>query len=55
MGFFDDEDEADDLLEELRRTGVRSAVIGKRSLEQIRFVLRDPPQDVSRKDEGAKS
>ena len=49
MGFFDDEDEADDLLEELRRTGVRSAVMGKRSLEQIKFVLRDPPQDVIEK------
>jgi hypothetical protein len=49
MGFFDDEDEADDLLEELRGTGVRSAVMGKRSLEQIKFVLRDPPQDVVEK------
>jgi hypothetical protein len=49
MGFFDDEDEADDLLEELRSTGVRSAVMGKRSLEQIKFVLRDPPQDVVEK------
>jgi hypothetical protein len=49
MGFFDDEDDADDLLEELRRTGVRSAVMGKRSLEQIKFVLRDPPQDVIEK------
>lgn len=49
MGFFDDEDEADDFLEELRGTGVRSAVMGKRSLEQIKFVLRDPPQDVVEK------
>ena len=41
MGFFLHEDEADDLLEDLKRTGVRSAVMGKRYLEQIKFVLRD--------------
>jgi hypothetical protein len=49
MGFFVNEDEADDLLEELKRTGVRSAVMGKRYLEQIKFVLRDPPQVVAGK------
>ncbi|WON75105.1 SPOR domain-containing protein [Nitrosospira sp. Is2] len=49
MGFFVNEDEADDLLEELKRTGVRSAVMGKRYLEQIKFVLRDPPQEVVEK------
>jgi hypothetical protein len=49
IGFFDDEDEADDLLEELKRTGVRSAVMGKRYLEQIKFVLREPPQEVVEK------
>ena len=49
MGFFLHEDEADDLLEDLKRTGVRSAVMGKRYLEQIKFVLRDPPQEVVEK------
>ena len=44
-----------DYLEELRSTGVRSAVMGKRSLEQIKFVLRASASRGCRKDEGAES
>lgn len=49
MGFFEDIGEARNLLETLRSQGVQSAIIGARNLEQVKFVIREPSEDVKRK------
>lgn len=49
MGFFQEIDEARNLLTSLRSRGVRSAIIGARNVEQLKFVIRTPSEDVTRK------
>jgi hypothetical protein len=49
MGFFQEIDEARNLLTTLRSKGVRSAIIGARNVEQVKFVVRSPSEDITRK------
>ncbi len=49
MGFFHDIEEARNLMTALRSKGVRSVIIGARNLEQVKFVIRDPSDDITRK------
>jgi hypothetical protein len=49
MGFFPNVADAQAFLAGLRSKGVRSAVIGARNLEQVRFVISDPAQSVVEK------
>lgn len=49
MGFFQDIGEARKLMETLRSQGVQSAIIGARNLEQVKFVIREPSEDVKEK------
>ncbi|SCY52948.1 Sporulation related domain-containing protein [Nitrosospira sp. Nl5] len=49
MGFFQEIDEARNLLTSLRSKGVRSAIIGARNVEQVKFVVPAPSEDVTRK------
>jgi hypothetical protein len=49
MGFFHDIEEARILLATLRSKGVRSAIIGARNVEQVKFVIRAPSEDVTGK------
>lgn len=49
MGFFQEIDEARNLLASLRSQGVRSAVIGARNLEQVKFVIRAPSEGTTGK------
>jgi len=46
MGFFPNIEDAQAFLAGLRSKGVRSAIIGARNLEQVRFVISEPPQSV---------
>lgn len=46
MGFFQNIEDAQAFLASLRSKGVRSAIIGARNLEQMRFVISEPPQSV---------
>ncbi len=46
MGFFQNIEDAQAVLASLRGKGVRSAVIGARNLEQMRFVINEPPQSM---------
>lgn len=47
MGFFHNIDEAQNMMASLRSKGVRSAVIGARNLEQIKFVVQAPSDDIA--------
>ena len=47
MGFFHNIDEAQNMMASLRSKGVRSAVIGARNLEEIKFVALAPSDDVA--------
>ncbi|MDQ3186305.1 MAG: SPOR domain-containing protein [Pseudomonadota bacterium] len=49
MGFFHDIEEARNLMTVLRSKGVRSAVIGARNVEQVKFVVRAPSENVKEK------
>ncbi|MDN5836435.1 MAG: hypothetical protein L0H12_03685 [Nitrosospira sp.] len=49
MGFFHDIEDARNLMASLRSKGVRSAIIGARNLEQVKFVVRAPSEDVTKK------
>ncbi|PTR07497.1 hypothetical protein C8R32_107183 [Nitrosospira sp. Nsp5] len=49
MGFFHNIDEAQNMMVSLRSKGVRSAVIGARNLEQIKFVVQAPSDDIVRR------
>jgi hypothetical protein len=46
MGFFQNIEDAQAFLAELRSKGVRSAIIGARNLERTKFVITEPPQRV---------
>ena len=46
MGFFQNIEDAQAFLARLRSKGVRSAIIGARNLEQMKFVISEPPQSV---------
>jgi hypothetical protein len=46
MGYFQNIEDAQAFLAALRGKGVRSAVIGARNLEQMKFVISEPPQSV---------
>ena len=46
MGFFQNIEDAQAFLAALRSKGVRSAIIGARNLEQMKFVISEPPQSV---------
>jgi hypothetical protein len=46
MGFFQNIEDAQAFLAGLRSKGVRSAIIGARNLEQMKFVISEPPQSV---------
>ncbi|SEL55533.1 SPOR domain-containing protein [Nitrosovibrio tenuis] len=46
MGFFQNIEDAQAFLGALRSKGVRSAIIGARNLEQMKFVIAEPPQSV---------
>lgn len=46
MGYFQNIEDAQAFLAALRGKGVRSAVIGARNLEQMKFVINEPPQSV---------
>jgi hypothetical protein len=46
MGFFQNIEDAQAFLAELRSKGVRSAIIGARNLERMKFVITEPPQGV---------
>ena len=46
MGFFQNIEDAQAFLASLRSKGVMSAIIGARNLEQMRFVISEPPQSV---------
>ena len=46
MGFFQNIEDAQAFLAALRGKGVRSAIIGARNLEQMKFVISEPPQSV---------
>lgn len=46
MGFFHEIEEAQNLMTALRSKGVRSAVIGARNLEQVKFVMPAPSENV---------
>lgn len=47
MGFFHNIDEAQNMMASLRSKGVRSAVIGARNLEQVKFVVQAPSDDIT--------
>lgn len=47
MGFFHNIDEAQNMMASLRSKGVRSAVIGARNLEQIKFMVEAPSDDIT--------
>ena len=47
MGFFHNIDEAQNTMASLRSKGVRSAVIGARNVEQIKFVVQAPSDDIT--------
>lgn len=47
MGFFHNIDEAQNVMASLRSKGVKSAVIGARNLEQIKFVVQAPSDDIT--------
>lgn len=49
MGFFPHIEDAQAFLTGLRSKGVRSAIIGARNLEQVRFIISDPSQSVVEK------
>jgi hypothetical protein len=49
MGFFPNVEDAQAFLGSLRSKGVRSATIGARNLEQVRFVISEPQQSVIEK------
>jgi len=49
MGFFHDIEEARNVLTALRSKGVRSAVIGARNVEQVKFVVRAPSENIKEK------
>jgi hypothetical protein len=49
MGFFANIEDAQAFLAGLRGKGVRSAIIGARNLEQVRFVISEPEQSVVEK------
>jgi hypothetical protein len=46
MGYFQNIEDAQAFLAALRGKGVRSAVIGARNLERMKFVISEPPQSV---------
>lgn len=46
MGFFQNIEDAQAFLTELRSKGVRSAIIGARNIERMKFVITEPPQSV---------
>lgn len=46
LGFFQNIEDAQAFLAALRSKGVRSAIIGARNLEQMKFVISEPPQSV---------
>jgi sporulation related protein len=49
MGFFHKIEEAQNRMASLRSKGVRSAVIGARNLEQMKFVVYAPSQEITEK------
>jgi hypothetical protein len=49
LGFFPKVEDAQAFLASLRSKGVRSAIIGARNLEQVKFVIIDPPPSVIEK------
>ena len=49
MGFFHDIEEAQNMMASLRSRGVRSAVIGARNLDQMKFVVRAPSENITEK------
>lgn len=46
MGFFHNIGEAQNMMASLRSKGVRSAIIGARNLEQMKFLVQAPSEDV---------
>jgi hypothetical protein len=49
MGFFHNIEEAQNMMASLRSKGVRSAVIGARNLDQMKFVVQAPSEDIAGK------
>jgi len=49
LGFFRNVEDAQAFLASLRSKGVRSAIIGAQNLEQVKFVITDPSQNVVEK------
>ncbi len=49
MGFFENIEDAQAFMAALRSKGVRSAIIGARNLEQVKFVAREPSESVTGK------
>lgn len=46
IGFFHNIEDAQNMMVSLRSKGVRSAIIGARNLEQMKFVVRAPSEDI---------
>jgi hypothetical protein len=49
IGFFHNIEDAQNMMVSLRSKGVRSAIIGARNLEQMKFVVRAPSEDITGK------
>lgn len=54
MEFFHNMEEAQNMMASLRGRGVRSAVIGARNLDQMKFIVRAPSEDIAGKMTGLK-